>query len=255
MRPLRLLGLFLVLAVLSGAPGALAEAGDFEITDLHVQSDGSIYVAWRDDLAAGPYRVLFQALHTTLENEEAPTNEATVWCNSGDVEGDHYVEPYIAPDYDYWFILQAADGRQTWAKYKGEENKGYGWVVKFQPVSIYKSGSSTSYDAINQFSEEDLLAMDEKHSYGLKVTFYTDKSIPGNNPGNDVATLMLVADIMRQPHVLAYTETPVADGLAIHKDLGDWFRRLDGDSGIPPIFTVKAYLNGGIVDQEMIFIK
>lgn len=258
MRKTTLLIALLLIALL--AP-ALAETSDLEITDLHVTSDGMVCVKWRDDLNAGPYQVLFQSVSPMLQNEDAPTNEVTVWCNSGDVEDTSYCEPYIAPDRDYWFILQAADGRQTWKKYEGEAQREYGWIVEFKPVSVYRSGNSISYDAIEQFQEEDLLAMDEKHSYGLEVTFYTDKSFPGSIPdGAIIGTLMLVADnIMGEPRVVAYANGPVGDGVALRADLGDWFRWLYEDSGIPSydrgLFDVKAYLNGSIIGEEMFFIK
>lgn len=169
-----ILSIFGIIAVLFSF-SALADG--LTITDFDVSTSGSVIVSWEDPENSGPYKVLFQPV--TERNEEMPTGNMVIWCNSGDVEETRYCESYTVPDTSWWFIIQDSAGNQTYAKYNARkpENKNFSDFFTFEAKGAYVSSSSGNFiDCSKSFmfqvtlDKEDLLDLSERETFGLIVT-------------------------------------------------------------------------------------
>lgn len=161
--------------LLTFCTAALAES--FEITGITPAVNGNLKITWTDPDGNAPYLVLFQPISSV--NEQAPTGELIVWCNSGEVTETEYTESYVTADASWWFIIQDGTGRQTAARYDAQDYEhDLAWAVELSGrsqvlllgsnIREYRdTGDDTSF--MIRIDSEKVLAAQEETYYGITM--------------------------------------------------------------------------------------
>ena len=178
----RIICVFLALFMLFSLFGAAeADSPAFTIDSIEANREG-LKVSWSDPNGNAPYKVLFQPV--TAANEERPTGDMVVWCNSGEVNGTEYLEPYTLWAYSWWFIVEDSTGNQVFSKYEGNQ-KNFDDAFRFDcegQLQLAKKGkSSTDFTDVGlpgfvKISVQDVLAAEDGEYYGLRLNISVSKT-------------------------------------------------------------------------------
>lgn len=188
----KLCAIILTAAILLGVLGmAAAEitSETFEITDITESRNGSLKISWMDPQNNAPYRILFQPV--TSVNDEMPSENMFVWCNSGDVNDTEYTEMYVVPNASWWFIVRDSAGNQIVRKYEAKGSNFDGaWAIEVSG----RSQSATRQNLINEYSDtgndhfnapvlksEAIISASDDISYGVRLSLQCkDSSLFGD---------------------------------------------------------------------------
>ena len=168
----------LVFLCAAGAAAAEGAGEALEITEIKGARNGGLKVIWTDPHGNAPYKVLFQPV--TEANEDGPTNDLFVWCNSGEVSETEYIEDYVVPDASWWFVVADSAGNQAVRKYEAKESSfGAAWALEFSGRSqkAEKGAASTRFEDtgkdlgdISNLNTEEVISAKKGVSYGIRLT-------------------------------------------------------------------------------------
>ena len=268
----------LIAVILLSAAGISSAEGSgevFEITGITGAMNGALKVKWTDPQNNAPYQVLFQPV--TSANQERPSSELFVWCNSGEVSRTEYTEDYVVPDASWWFIVADSAGNQAVRKYEGRQyNFDSSWALEISG----KSQSATRGNASTKFAdtgndrfgfpvlqEEDINSAGDNVYYGVHLTYQCkDASAYGDYllkyTMEPMADTGFAAD--NSPMVVGLTQDtsrPIVFNAEYRTMesfvyLSPYFKRIGGrDSDIKGMYRLKIYFDGELVGDIPVQLK
>ena len=259
----------------AGISAAEESGGVFEITGITGAMNGSLKVSWTDPQNNAPYRVLFQPV--TSANQERPSNELLVWCNSGEISGTEYTENYVVPDASWWFVVEDSAGNQAVRKYEGKKyNFDSAWALEIsgQSQSAKRGNGTTRFaDTGNDrfgfpvLLEEDINSAGDDVYYGVRLIY---KCKDGSAYGayllkyamEPMADTGFVAD--NSPMVVGLTQDtsmPIVFSAEYRTMesfvyLSPYFKRIAGQgSDMKGMYRLKIYFDGELAGDIPVQVK
>jgi hypothetical protein len=270
----RVFVVLIAIALLSmlGLSAAETTGNAFEITEVKVSRNGSLTIRWTDPLNRSPYRVLFQPV--TSANEEVPSDQMLVWCNSGEVNGTEYTEQYVVPDSSWWFIVEDSVGNQIKWKYEAKDSGfdgSWGVEISGRSQSAKRGNISVQYAETGNDSfgspvlkAKDIISAADNVSYGVRLSLQCkDSSLFGDYLLKYAMTAHGVAK-ENSPMVVGFT-ADTSMPLVFNKDhrkmeyyvnLSPYMKRLNNVYGdIKGAYALRVYFDGKYVADVNVLVK